>query len=374
MLEQFNDEARQAVTLAQEQARRLHHTSIGTEHLLLGLVQVSGGAASRALEACGVPAEVVRARIEEVVVPGSGEPPDHMPFTPRAKQALEAAPGDAQSLGGEQVGAEHLLLGIAEGQGIAARVLQQLGAGGDVVRRALLTPPAQPAWTPVPPPPGWATVAPGAWTSAPLATPGDAFAQPPVAPPGPPPVTAPEAPIAGAATPAVAPPIPALVAPPAAAPVTAVPAPSLPVGSVVGSSQVGEARCGFCGRRESRVTGFVTGWDACICNDCVALARAALADSRNGARRHRIRPRFAGPADAQAAETSIEQAADALLGPDVHVDHVRFLGPDEAELRVTASLYPGRVSAAGHAVLVNGRWTVTSETARRLAGGLPADR
>ena len=128
MFERFTDRARRVVVLAQEEARDLDHNYIGTEHLLLGLCHEGAGVAVDALEALGVSLAAVREQVEEIVGRGGQQPSGHIPFTPRAKKVLELSLRESQQLGHEYIGTEHLLLGlIREGQGVAARVLGNLG-------------------------------------------------------------------------------------------------------------------------------------------------------------------------------------------------------------------------------------------------------
>ena len=143
MFERFTDRARRAVVLAQQEARRLDHNYIGTEHLLLGLVREGHGVAAMALEALGVSLDGVRAQVEEVIGRGPQPPGGHIPFTPRAKKVLELSLREAKGLGHDYIGTEHILLGlIREGEGVAAQVLVRLGADLPRVRQqvvALLT-------------------------------------------------------------------------------------------------------------------------------------------------------------------------------------------------------------------------------------------
>jgi ATP-dependent Clp protease ATP-binding subunit ClpA len=143
MFERFNDRARRVLVLAQEEARLLHHSFIGTEHLLLGLIHEGDGVAARALESLGVSLETVRARVEETVGQSDSPPTGSPPFTPRAKKALELSLREALQLGHNFVGTEHILLGLLrEGDGVAARVLVGLGVDLNLVRQqviALLT-------------------------------------------------------------------------------------------------------------------------------------------------------------------------------------------------------------------------------------------
>ncbi len=136
MFERFTDRARRVVVLAQEEARLLGHNYIGTEHLLLGLIQEGDGVAARALEALGVELQAVRRQVEEIIGRGHEASAGHIPFTPRAKKVLELALREAQKLGHHYIGTEHILLGlIREGEGVAAQVLEKMGAGLNVVRQ-----------------------------------------------------------------------------------------------------------------------------------------------------------------------------------------------------------------------------------------------
>ena len=129
MFERFTDRARRVVVLALEEARLLNHNYVGTEHLLLGLIHEGQGVAAKALELLGIRLEAVRAQVEEIIGQGQSAPTGHIPFTPRAKKVLELSLREAQQLGHNYIGTEHILLGlIREGDGVAARVLVKLGA------------------------------------------------------------------------------------------------------------------------------------------------------------------------------------------------------------------------------------------------------
>jgi ATP-dependent Clp protease ATP-binding subunit ClpC len=135
MFERFTDRARRVVVLAQDEARLLDHNYIGTEHLLLGLLQEGHGVAAQALAVLGVSLAEVRGRVEEIIGRGTGQQPGHLPFTPRAKKVLELSFREALKLGHDYIGTEHILLGIVrEGEGVAAQVLAALGAGEDQIR------------------------------------------------------------------------------------------------------------------------------------------------------------------------------------------------------------------------------------------------
>jgi ATP-dependent Clp protease ATP-binding subunit ClpC len=139
MFERFTERARQVVVLAQEEARELQHPYIGTEHLLLGLLREEEGLAACVLDSIGVELSAVRGQVERIV--GRGEavaPSGQIPFTPRAKKVLELALREALSLRHNYIGTEHILLGLArESEGVAARILLELGADADATREAV---------------------------------------------------------------------------------------------------------------------------------------------------------------------------------------------------------------------------------------------
>jgi ATP-dependent Clp protease ATP-binding subunit ClpC len=135
VFERFTDRARRVIVLAQEEARRLDHNYIGTEHLLLGLSHEAEGVGARTLESLGVSLDAVRNQVEEIVGRGGASVPGDIPFTPRAKKVLELSLREAQRLGHNHIGTEHILLGLLrEGDGVAAQVLVNLGAGLERVR------------------------------------------------------------------------------------------------------------------------------------------------------------------------------------------------------------------------------------------------
>jgi ATP-dependent Clp protease ATP-binding subunit ClpA len=139
MFERFTDRARQTVVLAQEEARRLKHNYIGTEHILLGLIHEREGVAARALMSMGVSLEAVRREIKEIIGTGDEAPSGHIPFTPRAKKVLELSLREALQLGHNYIGTEHILLGLVrEGEGVAAQVLVKLGADLDRIRKQVI--------------------------------------------------------------------------------------------------------------------------------------------------------------------------------------------------------------------------------------------
>ena len=124
MFERFTSRARHVVVLAQEEARRLNHNYIGTEHLRLGLLGEPDGAGGRALVGFGMSLESARAEVAAIVSPGTKAPSGHIPFTPRAKKVLELSLREAVHLRHNYIGTEHILLGlIREGDGVAAQIL-----------------------------------------------------------------------------------------------------------------------------------------------------------------------------------------------------------------------------------------------------------
>ncbi len=148
MQDKFTERVRKVMYLAREEAGRLQHDYIGTEHLLLGLIREGEGIAANVLTNLGLDLEVIRTTVESMVAaPGSTLTLGEIPFTPKAKRVLELAIEEARQLGHNYVGTEHLLLGlIREGEGVAARVLQELGVDRKKVRdetlRLLGGPPA----------------------------------------------------------------------------------------------------------------------------------------------------------------------------------------------------------------------------------------
>ncbi|HAH31241.1 MAG TPA: NDP-hexose 4-ketoreductase [Elusimicrobia bacterium] len=137
----FTERAQRVILIAQEEAKRLNHDYVGTEHILLGLIALGEGVASQVLQGLGVDLRKVRAEIEKIVGQGDnmmllGE----IPFTPRAKKVLEYAVEEAQQMGHSYIGTEHILMGlIREEEGVAARVLANLGLKLETVREEVLT-------------------------------------------------------------------------------------------------------------------------------------------------------------------------------------------------------------------------------------------
>ncbi len=139
MFERFTDRARRVVVLAQEEARMLNHNYIGTEHILLGLIHEGEGVAAKALESLGISLDAVRTQVEQTIGQGQAAPNGHIPFTPRAKKVLELSLREALQLGHNYIGTEHILLGlIREGEGVAAKVLETLGADLGRVRQTVI--------------------------------------------------------------------------------------------------------------------------------------------------------------------------------------------------------------------------------------------
>jgi prophage maintenance system killer protein len=135
----FSDRARRVVVLAQEEARMLNHSYIGTEHILLGLIHEGEGVAANALQALGISLEAVRREVEEIIGQGQQRPSGHIPFTPRAKKVIQLSLQEALNLGRGYVATEHILLALLrEGHGVAAQVLTRLGAGHGPLREQIL--------------------------------------------------------------------------------------------------------------------------------------------------------------------------------------------------------------------------------------------
>ncbi|WP_300907357.1 ATP-dependent Clp protease ATP-binding subunit [Corynebacterium stationis] len=139
MFERFTDRARRVIVLAQEEARMLNHNYIGTEHILLGLIQEGEGVAAKALESMGISLEDVRGEVEAIIGHGTQPHNGHIPFTPRAKKVLELSLREGLQMGHKYIGTEFLLLGlIREGEGVAAQVLTKLGADLPRVRQQVI--------------------------------------------------------------------------------------------------------------------------------------------------------------------------------------------------------------------------------------------
>ena len=139
MFERFTNRARHVVVLAQEEARRLHHNYIGTEHILLGLFGEPEGLACRALAGFGMSLDGTREEVAAIVGAGTDKVTGHIPFTPRAKKVLELALREAVQMRHDSIGTEHILLGvIRQGDGVGAQILKQHFADLGRVRTAVL--------------------------------------------------------------------------------------------------------------------------------------------------------------------------------------------------------------------------------------------
>jgi ATP-dependent Clp protease ATP-binding subunit ClpA len=140
MFERFTEGARNTVEFAQDEARALHHSALGTEHLLLGLLRVEEGLAAQTLTSVGIELADVRARVTQIL--GQGDEPvaaGELPLTSSAERAFEVAEREANSLGHEHIDTGHLLLGLArEDQGGAMRVLHILGTDGRTICNSVL--------------------------------------------------------------------------------------------------------------------------------------------------------------------------------------------------------------------------------------------
>jgi ATP-dependent Clp protease ATP-binding subunit ClpA len=139
VFERFTERARHVVVFAQEEARAFKHNYIGTEHILLGLLREEEGVAARVLGSLEITAENVRAHIGQIVGYGEEATTGQIPFTPRAKKVLELALREALSIGHNYIGTEHILLGLVrENDGVAARIMLDLGADDQRVRDEIL--------------------------------------------------------------------------------------------------------------------------------------------------------------------------------------------------------------------------------------------
>ncbi len=147
--DRFTKRARRVLVLAQEEAQRLNHNYIGTEHLLLGLVREESGVAARVLKDLGIEPKALRKAVEEMIGRGERKVLGKIGLTPRTKRVIELAVDEARRLGHHYIGTEHLLLGLArEGEGIAVDVLKSLGVNLDRLRtettRIMMESPARP--------------------------------------------------------------------------------------------------------------------------------------------------------------------------------------------------------------------------------------
>jgi len=138
MFGRFTERAQKVLALAQEEAVRLGHKNIGTEHILLGLIREGEGIAAKALQALGLGLDKIQGEVESLIGRG-GEHPSNINYTPRAKKVIELSMDEARKLGHTYVGTEHILLGlIREGEGVAARVLNNLGVSLNKARQQVL--------------------------------------------------------------------------------------------------------------------------------------------------------------------------------------------------------------------------------------------
>ena len=140
MFEHFTSEAIRVIMLAQEEARRLGHNFVGTEQILLGLMGEGTGVAAKVLTELGVTLKESRREVEKIIGRGSGFVPPEIPFTPKVKSLFEQSFREAHGLGHNYINTEHLLLGLTEaGEGVAAKVLQNLGVDLPVIRSAVMS-------------------------------------------------------------------------------------------------------------------------------------------------------------------------------------------------------------------------------------------
>ena len=138
MFGRFTERAQKVLALAQEEAIRLGHNNIGTEHILLGLIREGEGIAAKALERLDLSSEKIQKEVENLI--GRGK--DNLQtihYTPRAKKVIELSVDESRKLGHSYIGTEHILLGlIREGEGVAARVLNNLGVSLNKARQQVL--------------------------------------------------------------------------------------------------------------------------------------------------------------------------------------------------------------------------------------------
>ncbi|SDR15674.1 ATP-dependent Clp protease ATP-binding subunit ClpC [Virgibacillus subterraneus] len=138
MFGRFTERAQKVLALSQEEAVRLGHNNIGTEHILLGLVREGEGIAAKALQSLGLEVPKIQEEVEKLIGVGK-QPMQTIHYTPRAKKVVELSQDEARKLGHSYVGTEHILLGlIREGEGVAARVLNNLGVSLNKARQQVL--------------------------------------------------------------------------------------------------------------------------------------------------------------------------------------------------------------------------------------------
>ena len=136
MWDRMTERAQKVIRLAQEEALALNHQAVGTEHLLLGLIKEGQGVAARSLQNLQINIEQVREQVIQVIGKGETKPEGQPGLTPRAKKVLELALDESRRQGVNYIGTEHILLGlIREGEGIAARVLANMGVTATDIRK-----------------------------------------------------------------------------------------------------------------------------------------------------------------------------------------------------------------------------------------------
>ncbi|XP_020881727.1 chaperone protein ClpC2, chloroplastic isoform X2 [Arabidopsis lyrata subsp. lyrata] len=139
MFERFTERAIKVIMLAKEESRRLGHNFVGTEQILLGLIGEGTGIAAKVLKSMGINLKDSRVEVEKIIGRGSGFCALEIPLTPRTKRVLDLSLEEARQLGHNYIGSEHLLLGLLrEGEGIAVRVLEILGAGPSNIRTLVI--------------------------------------------------------------------------------------------------------------------------------------------------------------------------------------------------------------------------------------------
>jgi ATP-dependent Clp protease ATP-binding subunit ClpC len=139
VFERFTERARGVVTSAQNEARALKHNYIGTEHILLGLIDEVDTVAESVLKELGVTRDYVTEQIERIIGAGDASPSGQLPFTPRTKRLIDMSLREALSLGHNYVGTEHILLGLTrETESVATRILTDLGLDSESIRDGVL--------------------------------------------------------------------------------------------------------------------------------------------------------------------------------------------------------------------------------------------
>jgi len=139
MFENFTEKSLKVMHLAQEESRVMNHRFVGTEQILVGLIAEGTGMAAKTLRNVGVSLDAARVEVEKIIGRGSKPVTVEIPFTPRAKRMLDLSRDEARKLSHDHVGTAHLLLGlIRENEGVAARVLENLGVDGTKVSRHIL--------------------------------------------------------------------------------------------------------------------------------------------------------------------------------------------------------------------------------------------